>query len=178
MLTSKIQRGFTLLELLISMSIFAIISLLTWQGFTTLVKHYTTLSLETNQLTKIALFTAQLKKDLHQMPHYAASNESESFFKGNSHQIQFTTLNSQGELTEVTYEFNKNFLQRKAENRFTHLSQISLLKPIINGYFTYIIAQQLRTDALNLPDGIQLTLYFPKKNNLSQIIPLKDPKNE
>ncbi|MHA7840995.1 MAG: PulJ/GspJ family protein [Gammaproteobacteria bacterium] len=175
------QQGFTLIEILIAMSITAIISLLTWQGFSVLLHHYKKLSQEVDTLQHLELGMTQLKKDFLQIPRVAIE-PSDGFlnFEGNAHTMQFITLGEQGKLAKVSYTFYKTQLKREIQyapwnNSSTHTL---VFNHITKGHFNYIVNQRVFLQQKGLPDGIQCELDLNNKHTLSRLFLLKEISHE
>lgn len=180
-LSIKQHRGFTLMEVLVSMSIFSLVSLLTWQGFSTLIHHYQQLSSELKELQQWELGIAQLKKDLLQIPHIATeSSTTFSTFEGNAYSMKFVTLGKQGRLAHVTYLFSDEKLERQVQYAPWNKkpTQISILNAINKGHFSYIVNQHRFSQQKGIPDGIQCQFTSPHEGEVSRIIALENVSHE
>lgn len=178
---TKQHCGFTLIELLVAMSIFSIVSLLTWQGFSTLIHHYQQLSNELKELQQWELGLAQLKKDVLQIPHISTDDSTHfSRFEGNAHSMTFSTLGKEGRLAHVTYNFSDEQLERQVQyapwdKPPTHTS---ILRHIKHGHFNYIVNQQRFSQQKGLPEGIQCQFSSTEEGEVSRIIVLKENFHE
>lgn len=175
------QSGFTLIELLVAMSIFAIVSLLTWQGFSTLIHHYQRLSRELQALQQWELGMAQLKKDLLQIPYPPPDPlNTMATFEGDPRAMAFFTLGQQGRLAHVTYLFSENTLERKIQYAPWDKAPIHrvILHSIKQGQFHYIVDRQRFSQQKGLPDGIQCQFFIDGQGEVSRIMALRATPHE
>lgn len=173
----KQQKGFTIIEMLVATSIFSIVSVLTWQGLSTLIQHYKRLSIEINQLQQWELGMAQIKKDLSQMPSLTLVDITTfPLFEGKKQSIHLTTLGEKGQLTHVKYSFTKEGLERKVQyapwdKKWFHRI---ILGNISKGQFNYLNDTNNFTFQKNIPKGIDIQFNAQNLGKISISIALKD----
>ncbi|AEX50295.1 type II secretion system minor pseudopilin GspJ [Rahnella aquatilis] len=116
------QQGFTLIEVMIAMAIFALLSLLAYQILSASLKNSEMAQEHTARLTEIQTAFSLLERDLTQiLPRQ--TDEEEAFLSASETSLSFTTISSDSasaplsasDLTRATWTFTDHTLTRSAQ---------------------------------------------------------------
>lgn len=113
------QRGFTLIEILVALFIFTLLSMLMLGGLRTVINAQSGSERNSAQLRKMQMVLLMLSRDIEQIvnrPILDATGQEEAAFIGTIHSMQFTHAgfaNATGSSLQRTgYKFNHEALQR------------------------------------------------------------------
>jgi type II secretion system protein J len=181
----NIEKGYSLIEMLVVLMIFSIIALLSLSFISSSVTSYFSLNSKTIQLKNLIILSDVIKKDLIHTVNISPRNDlgvkEEFFFKINNERIQdnkileFVSysssdgLNETGALSKVKYEFKDGNLYRFSSNNLnasyseTPLLLLSNIKDIKLEVFynqSYLTYWPVNNPKDELPQLLSLKFYF------------------
>ncbi|MBV12558.1 MAG: hypothetical protein CMC52_00490 [Flavobacteriaceae bacterium] len=181
----NIEKGYSLIEMLVVLMIFSIIALLSLSFISSSVTSYFSLNSKTIQLKNLIILSDVIKKDLIHTVNIFPRNDlgvkEEFFFKINNERIQdnkileFVSysssdgLNETGALSKVKYEFKDGNLYRFSSNNLnasyseTPLLLLSNIKDIKLEVFynqSYLTYWPVNNPKDELPQLLSLKFYF------------------
>tara|TARA_B100001093_G_scaffold309823_1_gene295610 strand:+ start:6413 stop:7003 length:591 start_codon:yes stop_codon:yes gene_type:complete len=181
----NMEKGYSLIEMLVVLMIFSIIALLSLSFISSSVTSYFSLNSKTIQLKNLIILSDVIKKDLIHTVNIFPRNDlgvkEEFFFKINNERIQdnkileFVSysssdgLNETGALSKVKYEFKDGNLYRFSSNNLnasyseTPLLLLSNIKDIKLEVFynqSYLTYWPVNNPKDELPQLLSLKFYF------------------
>ncbi|MFZ3618245.1 type II secretion system minor pseudopilin GspJ [Leclercia barmai] len=161
------QRGFTLLEIMIALTIFAVISTLAWQILDGAMRTSNATDRSATRLNQIQRAWSLLERDFFQLQARAPRNEPE-VFRQDDNAIELTTLNGVSgnvQLERVRWRFEDHRLWRDvwptidspAGVKPEEVPIVSEVKAVQWRFFSESW-QKRWSESAHQPDGVELTL--------------------
>jgi|GEM_PF-2323536 len=169
------MKGYTLVEVLIAMTIFAIVGVLVATGMHSILQHYSYNRQLLKELSAQVLAQALIDRDLHQLVSLPSSTELHSFefIKQN---VESDLQHRQGSFTQVAYQLQDQILYRQSRNLLKPaLSQTVILTSVKdfqvrflnkNGEYSPIWPS---SKADKLPKAIQLSIDLGKAGQIRRV---------
>lgn len=143
---SKRQAGFTLLEIIIALMIFALVATMATIGLRTVIRNQSKLNQATDTIAKLQLGITILQQDITQIIQRAATDAQGSqlsSIQSNGNKLSFTTANNpnpfnsaaRGQLMRVSYQLSGNTLTRTI---WPNVDAPPNSKPIVQILFKHI----------------------------------------
>lgn len=161
------QQGFTLLEIMIALTIFAVISILAWQILDGAMRTTTATDTEATKLNQLQRAYNLLERDFFQLQARAPRNEPE-VFRQDGNAVELSTLSALSgdvRLERVRWRLEEHRLWRDVWPAIDSPSSVKPEEvPILNDVkemrwrFWRQDWQDAWTDAAHQPDGVELTL--------------------
>lgn len=168
----RLQQGFTLLEVMIALMVFALISMMTWQIIHGAMENSAFTDKQTANLSQLQLTWSRLERDLSQMLPRAV-NGDEQALRLSENALVFTTQDGlasfgnpqEPEIIRVTWRLKDNTLWREVAPALDLASptegvQVPVLEHVKSGQWRFF-AEGWRNDWTSktaIPQGVELTV--------------------
>lgn len=181
------QRGFTLIEVMIAMMIFAMLSLLAYQILSASVKTSSVVEERTIKLLQIQRTFAQMERDLTQII-LRRENAVEPILYSTPGLLKFTTLDSMNslqvmsasDLQEVTWQFSDASLTRSSRtlpSGIEKATDVIMLREGVTSFGLRFYEGDWKTEWKGidtLPAGVEVTIEVEGTGKIRRVFRLPD----
>lgn len=130
------SRGFTLVELLVAITVLAIVAVLGWRGLDSIIRSRTALTAQMDQARGIQLAFAQMQSDLEQLAGPELLGQRQQLVADNARLIFVRTVfpeNAPSQLQVVSYRVREGVLTRRESVNTRDLTQLDSLWQVALG---------------------------------------------
>lgn len=135
-MSARRHGGFTLVELLVAITVLAIVAVLGWRGLDSIVRSRTKLSEQMEHARGIQLAFAQMQSDLEQLPDAELLGRRQRLVADNARLIFVRTVfpeNAPSQLQVVSYRLREGVLTRRESVNTRDLAQLDSLWQVALG---------------------------------------------